>query len=741
VTTLYEQGAILKLVSPKQPPLLIHKYKVDKMVTEIKIENLPEEIGEETTIANRDDGTISSKVLGSTDGKNVLRATESINETKKTEVSSDEEEVKANTETEEREFDKNPTVLYALVQKKLWKEAIARAKSHPREARAFICRREKEGRVRWRLLPLHAAIVFKAPEEVIRTILGAFPEGSEEKDDQGMLPLHLAFRNSATEEVVHLLLLAFPQSINSPDRKGRIPLTLAKTAAPPNREIYVKALEKGPAHYAMGALARSRERIEEEQKVIFETKLAQVRQFQEYALCEMKAEMEANAEKKIQELSEIVAEKEEELTKIHENSQVLVDHVTSLEAQMNTRSDTERFLATKIAKLEQRIKQEEIDKEERDAFWKSTVSDKEGVLLQTQTLKAEGERVFDEERAKFNAGKDSIMADYRQCQKDLASTRDELAQTIAAIKEKEEDWIAKDKKKKEKSKQIEVEWASTQANCAILDSQLKKRIENEHLLASQVSTLARRLAESADNAMRFTKEIKNLENEKFELEESVKNLVQRLKKTTAVLEDTRKHQMIILDDAIVQEEMMAKSMETHAKTVSECLTDERELEATKAEMMAIIEQKFYALGEKRHRRLSTATEQGQYLTNMNNSRRHQMSSVQVVTSNVVDCITRELNLDTVAAEVEVKSKGSSEQKSDDTVEICDQEETEAEENDFVKDATEVVKETIEVVVSAKKSIPTVSDVDAEDAQKEETRTDMDEVRPEETMNVSRVTAE
>lgn len=707
------------------------------MVAEIKIENLPEEIGEETAIANRDDGTISSKVLGTTDGTTILRASEHSSEMK-TEASKDEKEMKkADTETEERDFDKNPTVLYALVQKKLWKEAISRAKSHPREARAFICRREKEGRIRWRLLPLHAAIVFKAPALVIETIICAFPKGSEEKDDKGMLPLHLALRNSATEEVVNLLLLAFPQSVDSPDRKGRIPLTLAKAAASPNSEVYVKALEKGPAYYAVNALTCARERIVAEQKGIFEAKLAQVRQFHECAL----AEMEANADKKEQELSEIVTEKENELNKIHENSQVLVDHVASLEAQMNTRSDTERFLATKIAKLEQRLKQGEIDNEEREAVWKTTLSDQEGVLIQTQTLKVESERKFEEERAKFNTGKEIIMAEYEQCQKDLASTRDELAQSIALLKEKEADWNKKETKQVEKSKQIEVEWANAQANCAILDSQLRMRMENEHLLASQVSTLARRLAESADNAMRFTKEIKELEKEKLDHHTTVDALTERLKKITAVMENTRQHQMMILDDSIAQEEMMAKSMEAHANTVSECITHERELEETKAEMLALIEQKFYSLSENRLERLSTATEQGRYLSNMNSSRRHQFSSVQVVTSNIIDCLARELNLDTVATEVE-EMKSRAEQESDVAVENCDQEETEAEEDDIVKETTEVVKETIEVVVSTKKSIPTtVSDVAVEDAQQEERRTDTDEVRPEETMSVGRVTAE
>lgn len=711
------------------------------MVAKIRIENLPEEIGEETTLANRDDGTICSKVLGSTDGKNIIREMEARNEDSesktesgtKPEETSDKEE---DAETEEREFDKNPTVLYALVQKKLWKEAIARAKSNPKEARAFICRREKDGRIRWRLLPLHAAVVFKAPEAVIETLLSAFPKASKEKDDQGMLPLHLAFRNGATEEVVNLLLLAFPQSVDSPDRKGRVPLTLAKVAAPPKREMYIKALEKGPSHYAVTALACARERIEAEQKEIFDAKLAQARQFQECAL----AESEANAEKKQQELHDKVAEKEQELTKIHQNSQVLVEHVTSLEAQMNTRSDTERFLATKIAKLELNIKQNEVDKGEREQFWKNYVADMEGEAEETKNLKAISDHGFEEEKAKFNTEKESLLAKLDQTQNVLSSTQDKLVHSIETMNKKGEDWDAKEKKMQEMTKQIEIEWANAQANCAILDSQLKKRMENEHLLATQVSALAKRLAESAENAMKFTREIKELELEKHTHQTTVDALMKRLHSITGVLENTRQNQMTILDDAILQEEMMAKSMENHAKVVSESLTHERELQEARAKMMALVEQSFDTLSENRLERLNFASEQGQYLSNMNNSRQSMFTAVKTVTTNVMGAIATELNLST---KEEMKSQESVEQATDASEEIREEaEEMEAVEESCEKETTGTkdTEETIEVVVSPKKSISIACDVVAEDDE-EEGRADETGVRPEEIMTVSRVTAE
>ena len=120
------------------------------------IENLPEEAGEEIALSNDDED--ASPDMEETDDSTT---SPDESEDKPDEAEETEESEEKDSETDEREFDKNPTVLYALVQKKLWKETIARAKCHPEEARSFILRREKDGRVRWRLLPLHAAIVFK----------------------------------------------------------------------------------------------------------------------------------------------------------------------------------------------------------------------------------------------------------------------------------------------------------------------------------------------------------------------------------------------------------------------------------------------------------------------------------------------------------------------------------------------------------------------------------------------------
>ena len=641
------------------------------MVMSIEIENLPEEMGEETMLGNNDDGTICSKIVGCTIDRSfavkvenednqskagteaATEETQSVPSVENKENEKDEdaqiesksddtEEKEKDDETEDRDFDKNPTVLYALVQKKLWKETIARAKKSPEEARAFICRREKDGRIRWRLLPLHAAIVFKAPEDVVETLLTAFPKAAEAKDDQGMLPLHLAFRNGASEVAVNLLLLACPQSVDIPDRKNRVPLTLAKAASSPNREIYIKALEKGPAHYSITALSCARARIMTEQDAIFEGKLLKARTFHEYALSEVVSE----GEKKQQELEETVAEKETELTKLHETSQVLVDHVTSLEAQINTRSDTERFLATKIAKLEQKLKESERLEDEREQFLATKISKLEEEITENEHLKDERESNFEDEREEFNKEKENLLAQIDSLQTTLSLTREKLAGSICTMVQKEEEWATTEEKLEEKYRETHLEWANAQANCAIFEAQLKKRMENEHLLASQVSTLASRLAECShelnEGRVISTKRIKELEDDQLSLNETVEDLTARLQNISAVMQNTHKQQMIIVDDAIGNEEIMADCMETHAKMVSESIQQERHLRLAREEMMQLLEQSFGEADEKRHQLMNSITDQGKHFSNMIKTRGSMLSCVQTVTTNVASVLQNDL---------------------------------------------------------------------------------------------------
>jgi hypothetical protein len=176
----------------------------------------------------------------------------------------------------ECDYDLDPTQLYGFLQLRNWDAAVDRCKEAEYEARTWVNRKEKDGKLRWRLLPLHAAIIFKAPEIVVEALLAAYPKAAESKDDQGMLPLHLAFRNGSSEGIVNILLTAYPQSINVKDRKGRIPLVLAQACTSPNRESFMRALERGPSYYAVAAAATERAAVTAEQQALFDVKLQEV---------------------------------------------------------------------------------------------------------------------------------------------------------------------------------------------------------------------------------------------------------------------------------------------------------------------------------------------------------------------------------------------------------------------------------------------------------------------------------
>ncbi|KAL7561190.1 hypothetical protein ACA910_004117 [Epithemia clementina (nom. ined.)] len=134
-----------------------------------------------------------------------------------------------NEETESDEttcdYDKSATVLYELLEASSWEEAKDRSRSHPGEVKTWIIRRDKNHKVRWKLLPLHASIIFQAPHSVVTCLLDIYTLAAQRRDDQGMLPLHLAFRHKQEdEELLEALLRHFPRAVALKDHRDRVPL-------------------------------------------------------------------------------------------------------------------------------------------------------------------------------------------------------------------------------------------------------------------------------------------------------------------------------------------------------------------------------------------------------------------------------------------------------------------------------------------------------------------------------------
>jgi len=140
------------------------------------------------------------------------------------------------------------TELYHLLEESEWEAAGQRCQSHPEEAEHWLVRwGDDEDDLRWKLLPLHAAIIFQCPvPDLIVTLCDTFRDACREPDDQGMLPLHLAFRNlriptqygtdaaannndiddtdGVEERIICILLDAYPEAMFVKDNRNRIPL-------------------------------------------------------------------------------------------------------------------------------------------------------------------------------------------------------------------------------------------------------------------------------------------------------------------------------------------------------------------------------------------------------------------------------------------------------------------------------------------------------------------------------------
>jgi hypothetical protein len=225
---------------------------------------------------------------------------------------------------------------------------------------------------------------------------------------------------------------------------------------------------------------------------------------------------------------------------------------------------------------------------------------------------------------------------------------------------------------------------------------------------------------SCKKSKEHSKDAKAYKEENEKLETTISLLKQRLENVAAVMESTRKQQMSILDDAIAQEETMAKCMETHALMVSDSIQYEKELQAAKEEMMQMIERSLTDANQKRVERFKTVTSHGQSLSSMNASRHNVLSCAQTVTSNVIGALEKDLNLDTLSIKVSnhkrIREEPAKELKVSVDEEVRDepQDLKENEEEDQVKSpeieelsATEV--ETVEVVSSPKKNTVVVDD--------------------------------
>jgi len=123
----------------------------------------------------------------------------------------------------ECDYDNNCTRLYSLLQKSEWDFALLRIGTFPSESQTWVKRLEN-GKLRWRMLPIHAAIIYKAPQNVVSALIEAYGDGLKSQDDQGKLPLHLLVRQKNFDDgIFDLLVNNYPKAVFVKDKRGRSP--------------------------------------------------------------------------------------------------------------------------------------------------------------------------------------------------------------------------------------------------------------------------------------------------------------------------------------------------------------------------------------------------------------------------------------------------------------------------------------------------------------------------------------
>ncbi len=409
--------------------------------------------------------------------------------------------------TFECDFDNNPTKLYLSIQHRQWTEAIDRAKAHPQESKTWVSRREHNGSLRWRLLPLHAAVIFKAPEHAIQALLVSYPRAAKQKDDQGMLAAHLAFRNESPLSIVQMILMANPSAVDVQDRKGRSPLALAQKTHSKLREPYMEALAHTARYYAVATAS-----------------------FESNSIHKFRKNNENGGVKKMTELD---AEKinlmaradalQKELEKTHGASEVLVNHVNSLEAQLSSKNDTESFLASKIAKVDSQLRDAAHAKELAEA---QVVRERSRLTQENDTLKA----LIEDLTSKLKSKEVDETTRPKQSTTEVdQSTKNDLLSKLQAAQERA---------------------TKAERDLEQMEDLLNQKIKSEHSLADQVSTLASRLADttagSCASAHSFQTRIEVLTSENARLVKSHDDLVLRINSVLKSLDNmTVEHERIL----------------------------------------------------------------------------------------------------------------------------------------------------------------------------------------------------
>jgi hypothetical protein len=173
----------------------------------------------------------------------------------------------------ECDFDSGPTNIWTLIEERDWNGVKYQAEHFPDEVKTYVFRRNNNksdnygsstatatataaaaggsdsSSIRWRILPLHAAVISDAPGDVIQSLLKSYRDGAKSTDDQGMLPIHIAIKKHADPSRINLLLAAYPGCVDVKNGRGQRPYDMSTTSSSPHQRYYLRAMKRGTATF------------------------------------------------------------------------------------------------------------------------------------------------------------------------------------------------------------------------------------------------------------------------------------------------------------------------------------------------------------------------------------------------------------------------------------------------------------------------------------------------------------
>lgn len=433
---------------------------------------------------------------------------------------------------EERNFDNNPTSLYLHLMKKEWNYAYKRILEHSKEASIWIYRNEIEDptKLRWKLLPIHAALIFHAPDHIVDALLVTYPDAVMARDDQGMLPIHLSVRMNTPRRIMEKLVQLNPDTLTVCDGKGRTPQVLAEQS--PNieqRDIFLDVIAKGP---------KTRQQIcddvRTEQTIQIEHILRTIqKQHTNEMECMNHDIMEYDTRMK-QQYDIYIAE----LQKKNEQYDVIYHQKLEIDQQLQNQLDMNEQMKNQIVSLQESITNMEIEKKQMKDEMDQMIQEKE------ETDKALTVCISNHEQTKI---------EYEQYQSNEENRMHALQQVNDELNEQ----------------------------VASLEKQLQERCDSEQALAWQVAALAEKLEthnqnhhgnnstiSSYNNAASINNDgggdhhtvsvvdrdyIRVLEKEREELKATVNKLSIKLYKVVGFLDEMVQEQESIVREALKRE--------------------------------------------------------------------------------------------------------------------------------------------------------------------------------------------